>query len=544
MTITDAPCDLPVSMGHDVARMVDALRDPACYPHPVSRVELLETHISWVFLAGDYAYKIKKPVKLGFLDFSSLAARRHYCDEELRLNRRLAPELYLGTVAITGDHRAPHIGGNGETIEYAVKMRRFEQSALLDAALARGEVAPATIAALARKIAEFHAGAPNAAAAPELDAAGAALAPALDNFAQMLPLLDAPQDIAELAGLRDWTLREHSRVAAQAADRQATGRVRECHGDLHLGNAVLLGGVATPFDCIEFSPALRQMDVISEVVFLAMDLEVHGRRDLAWVFLNAYLEHTGDYGGVAMLPFYLVYRALIRAKINLIRASQHDATGEQVLRARKAYHRYIACAVSYSTARRGAVVITHGLSGSGKTTLARVIAPALGAVSVRSDAERKRLHGLSALARVGSASGAGIYGTDATARTYALLARHARSIASVGFPAFIDAAFLKCDQRAAFLDLARELKVPFAILNIITPHELLHARLAARAVQNSDASDATLAVLESQIANEEPLSAGELEFAITVRADDDAANNAAALCAELTQKMQIEAAHG
>ena len=540
----DAPYDLPVNMGNDVERMVAALFNPACYPHSVSRVDLLETHISWVFLAGDYAYKIKKPVNLGFLDFTTLATRRYYCDEELRLNRRLAPGLYLGTVAIAGDYGAPRIGGDGQAFEYAVKMRRFAQSALLDAALARGEVGAPTMVALASKIAEFHAAASGVAATPGLNATTSVLAPALDNYSQMLPLLDAPQDISALARLRKWTLSEHQRQAGLARERLAAGRVRECHGDLHLGNVVLIDGAATPFDCIEFSPALRWIDVISEVAFLVMDLEVHGRRDLAYALLNTYLEYSGDYGGVAMLPFYLVYRAMIRAKTNLIRACQHNASREQVEQARRDYQRYIAFAVSCVGTRRGAIAITHGLSGSGKTTLTQLTIPGLGAVRVRSDVERKRLHGLGALARTGSASGAGIYTADATARAYEQLAQHARSIAGAGFPVIIDATFLRRERRAAFQSLARELEVPFAIVNFTIPHQVLRARIVARAAQNNDASEATLVVLENQIAGHEPLSADELEYAISVDTKGDVAKSAAALCAELAHRLGLEPAYG
>ena len=517
--------------------MLHALCNPGCYPHPVKRVELLETHISWVILTGSYAYKIKKPVNLGFLDFTSLAARRHYCEEELRLNRRLAPELYLETVAITGSPRQPVIGGSEPPIEYAVKMREFPQSALLDGALARGEVSTATTQALARRIAAFHAALVPAAATADA-AAAAALAPALDNFRRMLPLLDAPADIAALQAARDWTQREHRARSVQFAQRGPAGRVRECHGDLHLGNIALLNGSATPFDCIEFNPVLRWMDIISEVAFPVMDLEAHGRRDLAYVFLNSYLEASGDYAGVAVLPFYLVYRAVVRAKIGLIRAGQHDTAGGQDQRALHACPHYLALAASYTGPRRGAVIITHGLSGSGKTTLTQVLLAALGAVRIRSDIERKRLHGLDALAHTESAPGAGIYSPDATARTYARLAQHARSIAVAGYPVIVDATFLKHAQRAAFRALAQELGVPFLIASLPTPPEVLRARVAARAAQGGDASEADLAVLDAQIATREALTAGELSLAITARVCGDPAASARELCDALTQRLQ------
>ncbi len=537
MAIMNTRSDLPVMTCDDVERMLDALRNPACYPHPVRRIDRLETHISWVILTGSYAYKIKKPVNLGFLDFTSLAARRHYCDEELRLNRRLAPDMYLETVAITGEPRRPIVGGDGPAIEYAVKMREFAQSALLDGAIARGEVSVPAIEALARKLAAFHAALPPKLATADA-AAAAALAPALDNFRQVLQRVDAPADITALTAVRDWTLREHGTHAGQFAERGVAGRVRECHGDLHLGNIALIDCEPTPFDCIEFNPALRWMDTISEVAFLVMDLEAHGRRDLAYVFLNIYLEHSGDYAGVSVLPFYLVYRAMVRAKVSLIRGGQRGAASDESQCALAAFRRYLALAVLYTNPRRGAVIITHGLSGSGKTTLTQSMLSALGAIRVRSDIERKRLHGFESLAHTGSAPGTGIYATDSTARTYALLARHARDIAGAGYPVIVDASFLKHAQRAAFRTMAHKLGVPFVIANVTAPHDVLRARVAARAAQGGDASEATLAVLEAQISARDALTADEIGCAVTTEPGCDAAASARALCDALAQRLQ------
>ncbi len=531
--------DPPAITDGDSGCMLDALRDPACYPHPVRRIEIMETHISWVILTGDHAYKIKKPVNLGFLDFTSLAARRYYCEEELRLNRRFAADIYLGVVAITGDAAAPRVGGGGPAIEYAVKMREFAQADLLSALLARGEVTPELLQSLAARIAAFHSAAHSATMTPGVNTQAGVLQPALDNFKQALPYLRDADDVAALGRLRDWTLREHERHAQCLWQRVADGRVRECHGDLHLANIVMIDGVPTPYDCIEFNPALRWIDVISEVAFLMMDLEAHGRRDLAYAFLNAYLEASGDYSGVAVLPFYLLYRALVRAKINLVRAHQHGVLPAEAARAWTAYRSYLALAISYSRRQRGAIVIMHGLSGSGKTTLTQPALAVLGAIRVRSDVERKRLHGLSALAQTGSASGEGLYTADATARTYARLAQHARSVACAGLTAVVDASFLKREQRALFGALARELDVPFVIVRANAPLDLLRIRIAARLAKGGDASEATLAILEAQAATHEPLSADELSEAIDIDAGNDPASGAAKLSEALRQRLIV-----
>ena len=534
----NARIDLTATTRDTAQRMLDALRNPACYPHPVQHVDILETHISWVILTGSYAYKLKKPVNLGFLDFSSLTARRHYCEEELRLNHRLAPDIYLEVVAITGDCEAPQVGGNGPAIEYAVKMREFAQSNLLGATLARGAVTPGLLQRLASKVAAFHAAAPSAMMTPGVDTQAGVLQPALDNFKQTLALTPDAADSAALDRVRDWTLQEHQRHVHLFARRLTENRVRECHGDLHLGNIVLIDGVPTPFDCIEFDPALRWIDVVSEAAFLMMDLEAHGRRDLAYVFLNAYLEASGDYNGVAVLPFYLVHRAVVRAKINLLRASQRGLLPAQAARAAAAFRRYIALAASYTQRRQGAIVITHGFSGSGKTALTEPALAVLGAVRLRSDVERKRLHGLPALAQTGSATGAGLYAADSTARVYRQLREHARSIAGAGFPVIVDATFLERAERAIFRARAQELGVPFTILSIAAPHEVLRARVAARAAHAGDASEATLAVLEHQIAVHEPLSADERLHTITLDATVDPAVAARVLSGRLIERLR------
>jgi uncharacterized protein len=499
-----------------VERLIDALARPECYAHSVDRVEVLQTHISYVLLAGEYAYKIKKPVNLGFLDFSTLEARRRCCDEELRLNRRTAPNLYLATVPITGTESSPVLDGDGPAIEYAVKMRRFAQEALLDRMAKRGEVAAPLVDAIARKLAAFHGSVAVAGPGTLFGAPDHVVAPARANFDHIEQLVGDSPDLPQLGRLRSWTEREGARLAPSFAERKRGGFVRECHGDLHLGNIALIGGEPTPFDCIEFNADLRWIDVMNEVAFLVMDLADHGLPGLAIRCLNAYLETTGDYAGLAVLRFYLVYRAMVRAKVACIRAHQPGLGGTARGAAEDEYRGYFRLAEDLTHVGKTALILTHGLSASGKTTVAGVLAEQLGAVRLRSDVERKRLFGLDAAARTASALGGGIYAPDATRRAYARMADLARSVLAAGWPVIVDATFLRDAERAAFRSLGRELAVPVAFISCTAPDAELRARIVAREQAGTDASEAGLAVLARQRDAAEPASREEVRDTVTV----------------------------
>jgi aminoglycoside phosphotransferase family enzyme/predicted kinase len=508
----------PPSAPDNAPPLFAALSNPECYPHPVSGVRVLETHISWVLLTGEYAYKIKKPVYLGFLDFSTLGLRRHYCEEELRLNRRLAPELYLELVEIRGAPRAPRIGGDGPVLEYAVRMREFPQESLASRALARGAFDAPQVDALAAVVAGFHARAPLARAHESFGTPDAVLTAALQNFEQMLPLaLDAPDDRA-LRALRQWTEREFAARRGAFATRKHLGFVRECHGDLHLGNIVVLDGRPVPFDCIEFNDSLRWIDVMNEAAFLAMDLEDRGRGDLRWRFLNRYLETTGDYAGLDVLPFYLVYRALVRAKVHLMRSRQPGLRRTEKARLARAFQEYLRLAERLAAPERAALILAHGPSGCGKTTYTQPLVETLGAIRLRSDLERKRLHGVAPLSSSGSGLGSGIYTAEATAATYRLLGELTQGALRAGFSVVVDAAFLRRSERDAFRAVAEALDAPFTILDFHAPQEVLRARVAERLARADDASEADLAVLEQQLAVREPLTPAEMSVAFAVDA--------------------------
>ena len=508
--------------------LISRLRDPAAYPHRVESVRPIETHISHVLLTGAFAYKIKKAVSLGFLDFSTLAARRHFCHEELRLNRRLAPELYQEVVAIVATPLGPRVGAAGVAIEYAVKMREFPQEALLDRMLARGEVFPSHVDALAVEIARFHARVDQAGADSPYGTPAAIEAPMAQNFVQIRAMLVAADELAELAVLEDWSRGEHARLCPAFEKRHQTGCVRECHGDLHLGNIALVDGALRVFDCIEFNPNLRWIDTANETAFLMMDLISRGRPDFAARFLNDYLELGGDYGALALLRYYEVYRALVRAKIGRIRASQPDIDPAGKTAALGDYADHVRLAHRFTAAGRPSLIITHGLSGAGKTAYSQAVVEAFGAVRIRSDIERKRMHRLEAKASSAAEVSRGIYTAEATRRTYASLRELALEVLDAGYAVIVDAAFLKHWQRDLLRSLADSRRVPFVILSVEAPEALLKQRIVERLRQGADASEATLAVLDWQRRGAEPLRPDELPFVISIDAQSDSLDFAAA----------------
>lgn len=491
----------PAAVG-EPDRLVGAMRH-ALQASTGRAVRLIETHISWVLLDGEHAWKIKKPVRLGFLDFAQLATRRRFCEEELRLNRRLAPELYLEVVAIGGSPDAPRIGGDGEPIEYAVRMKQFAPGSLLSERLAAGALQPVHLDRLAARLAAFHDGAP--AADPGSPYGSAARIEA--DTTQVLEGLAQRTGAPAVAGLRAVLDAQARRLRPVFEQRRAAGRIRECHGDLHLANAVVLGEDVTAFDCIEFDPALRWIDVCSDVAFMSMDLLAHERRDLAYRFLDAWLAASGDHAGLPTLRYYMSYRALVRALVGRIRLEQGvDAGGPD----------YLALADRLSREHDPRLLITLGVSGSGKSHVAQRLLERAGAIRLRSDVERKRLFGLRPLDDSSARPGEGIYAANASALTYERLLGLAQLALDAGYPTIVDATFLRAPQRDAFRRAAASRKLPFAILHCHAEPALLRERVAARHAARADASDADLAVLERQLAGHDALREDERALAIDV----------------------------
>ncbi|MEN8260477.1 MAG: AAA family ATPase [Pseudomonadota bacterium] len=496
--------------------LIKSLFDPKVYDHTAGTISLQQTHISWVLLVGDYAYKIKKPVNFGFLDFSTLDKRHFYCNEELRLNRRLAPDLYLDVVAITGTPHRPRINGPGSAFEYAVKMRRFPNECLLDRLIEENRLETGHIDALADEIATFHARVERAGATDNHGIPENIHASVLENFDQILPFVGGAPDTRRLAALQEWCEAEFTRIRTLMQTRKKEGFVRECHGDLHLGNIVLIDHRPTLFDCIEFSEKLRWIDVISEVAFIVMDLMARSRPNLSYRLLNRYLFITGDYPGLQLLRYYLFYRAIVRAKIAMLSLAAADNEAQQALIQR--YRTYIELAESSTRPTEPILAITHGLSGSGKSVLAAKLSEHMKAVWLRSDVERKRLAGYCAHADTRSDIAGGIYSEDMSRTTYTHLADTARLLLQSGLSVIVDAAFLKRWQRDCLLHIAQVSRVPLLILDSQAPLETLRARVRNRLKEKKDPSEADLQVLEDQRRQREPLDATELRRSLTIDA--------------------------
>ena len=500
--------------------------DPGVYDHPVKDVELIETHISWVLLTGDYAYKIKKPVDFGFLDFSTLEKRRHCCEQELRLNSRLAASVYLDVVPVTGSPDRPVISGEGDAFEYAVKMRQFPQSAQLDHKLEAGELAIEQMEDIASMVAEFHQRIDVADESTSYGSAASVFQPVEQNFVQIREHLDTDEYEQQLAHLEQWSRETYAALKPRLEQRKKEGCIRECHGDMHLRNIVWLdeayhrGPVA--FDCIEFNDNLRWIDVISEVAFLVMDLQSRKLDAYARRFLNSYLERTGDYAGVMLLPYYLGYRAMVRAKVSILRLQQAGVEDEEKRQMLDEFEQYIELASSYAAAQHPLMIVMRGASASGKSTVSRLLLDETDAIRIRSDVERKRLYRVPRVADKhsdvrSSAINEGIYSAQASVETYRRLIECALSVLSAGYSAIIDAAFLKSEQRLPFQQLAEQLGAGYIILEVTASAEVLRQRIAAR---KNDVSDADLDVLNYQLENWQPLSADEREHAIQLNTEE------------------------
>ncbi len=490
--------------------LVCSLQNSELYDHPVKSFSVIETHISWVLLTGIYAYKIKKPVNFDFVDFSTLEKRKYYCNEELRLNRRFAAELYVQVVSITGSSDNPHFQGQGEVFEYAVKMIEFAQSDLISERVNKRSLLASHVDSLAEVISRFHNNAsklnPDSEQKP-IESINKWSRENFDKIESIIPPAVLPEYFNEL---KFWCLNANIDGTASIKKRLEDGFIRECHGDLHLGNIAFIKNKITLFDCIEFNPELRWIDTISEIAFVTMDLCAHDYSEFAWRFTNHYLATTGDYKGITLLRYYFVYRALVRAKVSCLGVETESNFAPDQSSAYEEAIRYIDLAQSWITGLSPAIIVMHGLSGSGKSTIAAQLVEQIGAIQLRSDIERKRLFSLEADEHSASLPDQGIYTKQATHETYQRLAELAQIILTAGFTVIIDASFLKLKYRDQFKQLAWQNKIPHIVISCEAPDDVLRQRIIQRQVAGQDPSEANVDVLEQQLQSKEPLNEEEL----------------------------------
>lgn len=477
--------------------------------HACDNPQLIETHISWLVLLGDYAYKLKKPVNLGFIDCSTLALRKHYCEEELRLNRRTAPDIYLDVQPISGTEAAPRLGDNRQPFEYAVRMRRFDNDQLLDRLAQSNQVDEPVVLALADAIANFHAGAARLRPDQGFATPKAVRQPVEDNFHILETMLSESPNRKLMDRLHAWSDKEFRHREINFDERRETGFVRECHGDLHLGNILYSDRQCILFDCIDFNDALRWIDTASDIAFTIMDLEARVGSQPAWLLLNEYLQLTGDYGALAVMDYYKVYRALVRAKVAAIRADQ-DSTQANALQ--QDINDHLELAAEFTQSRQPFMLLMSGASGTGKTWLARKLAPSLEAIHIRSDVERKRLFKLDIISD-SHAHGVDIYTDAANQRTFNTLSQLAEGIIAEQFPVIIDATFIEHSLRQKFIELAQRLEVPWAIVSSEAPAAIVKTRLASR---EGDASEAGFQQYLDQLARMDAFDESESQHLVRV----------------------------
>jgi len=483
--------------------LIQQMLQPEFYPHPVaSPIDLIQTHVSYVLMTGDYVYKLKKPVNFGFLDFSTLAQREHFCHEELRLNQRGAADLYLDVVPVSQTEAGYALSGDNP-VEYAVKMKQFPQNTLLTDLFDRGELTEELVRQLAVQIANFHKISPTTDYIRSFGKVERVRQAFDENYEQTVGYIGGPQTQQQFDETRAYTDHFFADREALFAQRIERNCIRECHGDLHLRNIAYWNGDFLLFDCIEFNEPFRFVDVMYDVAYIVMDLDMRQRTDLRMAFLNTYIEEMGDWEGLQVLPIYVNRQTYVRAKVISFLLSDPSASAADKQAAHATAAQYYKLAWEYTQPQTGRLLVMAGLSGSGKTTIARTLAGRMGAVHIRSDAVRKHLAGISIHER-GDAS---LYTPEMTQKTYSRLLELGVTLATEGYTVVLDAKYDRQEFRAEAIAQAQAHHLPLDLLYCSAPHEVLCDRLQHR---SGDIADATVEVLAQQhfepfVEEEQPL---------------------------------------
>lgn len=492
-----------------VPPLILALQNPTVYPHPVDTIKIMQTHISWVILTGQFAYKIKKPVHFNFLDYSTLDKRHHYCQEELKLNKTCAAPLYKAVVPLYGSAASPSFTPNDKPpFEYAIQMQEFPQEALLLPVLSRLGAAEQIhlIDKIAHYLAGFHKKCPRADYYSSYGIFRTIYQPIDDNIKDIKRFSKDPKIRYINAHIPIWLDQQYSGLIYLFSSRKVDGFTRQCHGDLRLNNIVYLNDTVYCFDRVEFNPDLQWIDVMSDLAFLLMDLEFHGFKHLSYRLLNTYMRYSGDYSGLPLLPVYKVYRATVCAKIALLETPQKSTEALAYLD----YTRQL------MQQKKPQLILMHGFSGSGKSHLSAELAPRLNCIILQSDLYRryyKQFHCLRDKTKLYTQKNIDIVYAGLLALTAHLL-KQKQSV-------WVDASFLKKTHRDKFISLAKNKYIPWAILDVQAPYALLTERLAKR-----PPSEARIQVLDRQIATQDPLSPSDSKHVVTVDTEASTAHDA------------------
>ncbi|WP_024545565.1 bifunctional aminoglycoside phosphotransferase/ATP-binding protein [Picosynechococcus sp. NKBG15041c] len=497
-------------MAHSITALIATLQKPDIYPHDTNgAIALVQTHVSYVFLTGDYAYKLKKAVNFGFLDFSTLSQRQHFCEVELELNRALTPDLYLDVLPITYDGQTYAFNGAGEVVEYAVKMRQFPQENLLSEMFAAGTLTEAHMVQLGEAVANFH---QSAITNDYILSFGeiAKIRQAIDeNYAQTEKYIGPVQTTGRFEQTKAFTDNFFGSREDIFAQRRQDKKIKECHGDLHLRNICLWQDKIQLFDRIEFNEPFRFVDTMYDVAFTVMDLDARGAGALGNAFLNTYVERTGDWEGLQVLPLYLSRQAYVRAKVTSFLLDDQAIAPDAKAAAAQTANEYYELAWQYTQRPQGKVILMCGLSGSGKSTVAQAGARRWDGIQIRSDAVRKHLAGLP-LDEKGDET---LYSAAMTEQTYDRLQALGLLLAKQGFTVILDAKYDKVVQRKNVINACATAGIPCQILHCQAPLPVLAQRVTAR---TADISDATADLLAVQQQDFEPFTSEEMAFVKTL----------------------------
>lgn len=490
-----------------------AMLKPEIYPETPDKVELMQTQMSFVFIAGDYVYKVKKPVNLGYLDYTTLEQRKYFCDKELELNRRLCPQTYLGVIPITKAGKEFTIGGTGQPVEYAVKMRYLPRDRMMNVLLEKEQVTPEMAAEVARILADFHR---RAETSPEISYYGSLKAIGInnnENYAQTEKYIGktiSQEQYRRIKGFTDSFTRDNE---ALFNGRINGGRIRDCHGDLHAAHICFTDGICI-YDCIEFTDRFRYCDVASEVSFLAMDLDHYGFAELSRSFVNAYVSNSKDEELLKLVRYYKCYLAYVRGKVESFKTDDPYISEAEREKTKSAAAGYFTLADSY-TGKKPLLLATVGLTGTGKSTIARALAKRLGLTILSSDVIRKKLAGVPLNERHFEGYRGGIYTPELNRRTYDKMYAEAGEILKQGDSVILDATFIKREGRLKAEHLAETAGADFGIIEVTLPENVIKERLDRR-IKTGSVSDGRWEIYTPQKKEFEPVDEIPEEQHITV----------------------------